>query len=118
MLEVRNALALLLLAFSTLASILLRRHENSNPIWTMLLSLRFQRFQQEPNTLLFGSKLGYQGVSTHYYSLIYLIEERAIIHVITPLIVEGGMITLLSSAKCQKRDDNRTVLPLDPTLTQ
>ena len=81
----------------------------------MLLSLRFQ---QEPNTLLFGSKLGDQGVSTHYYSLIYLIEERAIIHVITPLIVEGGMITLLSSAKCQKRDDNRTVLPLDPTLTQ
>ena len=115
MLEVRNALALLLLAFSTLASILLRRHENSNPIWTMLLSLRFQ---QEPKSLLFGSKLGDQGVSTHYYSLMYLKEERAIIHVITPLIVEGGMITLLSSAKCQKRDDNRTVLPLDPTLTQ
>ena len=87
MLEVRNALALLLLAFSTLASILLRRHENSNPIWTMLLSLRFQ---QEPNTLLFGSKLGDQGVSTHYYSLIYLIEEQEIIRVVIPLIVNSG----------------------------
>ena len=62
----------------------------------MLLSLRFQ---QEPNTLLFGSKLGDQGVSTHYYSLMYLKEERAIIHVIIPLIVDGGW-----------RDDNTFIV--------
>ena len=46
-----------------------------------------------------------------YYSLLYLIEEEwQIIRVIIPLIVKSGMITLLSSANCQERDQQGHIL--------